>query len=170
MLNFQDQMFHLTLSLTWVLAFHWADSSAPYIWDIVVVLFTSWSWPGIAEPESEVFGWNRSRIPNNTGSKNRIFCPTPEIQLNHFFHHTFKLGIPVELVQFLLKLLLKHISCCAPRFLLTAKFHSLYVKESEIWEKSDILPPTPQPLTLGLLFVHMNCEAQGGIFVTTGQD
>jgi len=44
-------------------------------------------------------------------------------------------------VQFLLKLLLKQISCCAPRFplILRAKFHSLYVKESEI------LPPTPQP-------------------------
>jgi len=86
---------------------------------------------------------------------------TPDVQLDHFFHHTPKLGIPVETVQFLLKLLLKHICCCAPRFplILKAKLHSLYVKESEseIWkgrgwesesailEKSDILPPTPQP-------------------------
>jgi len=27
----------------------------------------------VAEPESEVFGWSRSRIPNNTGSRSRIF-------------------------------------------------------------------------------------------------
>jgi len=103
--------------------------------------------------ESEVFGW--SRIPNNTGSGSRIFCPTPtpDVQLDHFLHHTPKLGIPVEMVQFLLKLLLKQISCCVPRLplILTAKFHSLYVKESEseIWKcrsrESDILPLTPQP-------------------------
>ena len=73
--------------------------------------------------------------------------------------------IPVEMVQFLLKLLLNQVSCCAPRFplMLTAKFHYLYVKESEILEKvgvrnfgksaseilessePDISPPTPQP-------------------------
>jgi len=51
----------------------------------------------------KVFEW--SRIPNNTRS--RIFCPTPEIQINHFLHHTPKLGTPVEMIQFLLKLLLK---------------------------------------------------------------
>ena len=57
--------------------------------------------------ESEVFGC--SRIPHNTGSRSRIFCPipTPDVQLDHFLHHTPKLGIPVEMVQFLLKLLLK---------------------------------------------------------------
>ena len=55
--------------------------------------------------KSEVFGW--SRILNNTGSRSRIFCPTSEIQLDHFLHYTPKLGIPVETVQFLLKLLLK---------------------------------------------------------------
>jgi len=50
------------------------------------------------------------------------------------------------MVQFLLKLLLKQISCCAPRFplILTAKLPSLYVKELE----SGILPPTPQPCPL----------------------
>jgi len=61
------------------------------------------------------------------------------------------------MVQFLLKLLLKQISCCAPRipFISTAKFHSLHVKEPEILEsrshkfwkgrsrKSDILPSLP---------------------------
>jgi len=48
---------------------------------------------------------------NNTSSQSRsqIFCPTPtpEVQLDHFLHHTPKLGSPVEMVQFLLKLLLK---------------------------------------------------------------
>jgi len=33
--------------------------------------------------------------------------PTPEVQLDHFLHRTPKLGIPVEIVQFLLKLLWK---------------------------------------------------------------
>jgi len=106
--------------------------------------------------ESEVFGW--SRIPNNTRSWSRIFCPAPDVQMDHFLHHTPKLVIPVEVVQFLLKLWLKQ------RFLAVYHdfhwssqpiFHSLYVKESEIlgrsewdileWLESDILPPTPQP-------------------------
>ena len=57
--------------------------------------------------ESAVFGW--SRIPNNTTSRRRsqMFFPTPEVKLDHFWHHTPKLGIPVEVVQFHLKLLLK---------------------------------------------------------------
>ena len=57
--------------------------------------------------ESEIFGW--SRILNNTGSRSRIFCPTPtpEVELDHISHHTPKLGIPVEMAQFLLKRLLK---------------------------------------------------------------
>jgi len=75
------------------------------------------------------------------------------------------LEIPVEMVQFLLKLLLKQISCCAPPFplILTTKFHSLCVKESEleilerlesdILERSDlesgILPPILQPCLQG---------------------
>ena len=79
--------------------------------------------------ESEVFGWSR------------IFCPTPTVQLDHILHHTSKFGIPVEMVQFHMKLLLKqrilavhHNFCCvlvATKFL-TGKLHSLYVKESEI--------------------------------------
>jgi len=31
-----------------------------------------------------------------------FFCPTPEVQLDHFLHHTPKLGIRVEMAQFLL--------------------------------------------------------------------
>ena len=49
-----------------------------------------------------VGGFRWSRIPNNTGS--RIFCPTPDAQLGHVLHHTPKLGIPVEMVQFLSKI------------------------------------------------------------------
>jgi len=98
-----------------------------------------------------------------------FFCLTADVQLDPFLHHTPKLRIPVEFVQFLLKLLLKHISCRVPRFplILIAKFHPRYVKESEILlrseselfesrsreleseilerSESDILPPTPQP-------------------------
>jgi len=44
-----------------------------------------------------------------------FFCPTLEVQLDHFYT---KLGIPVEMLQFLLKLLLKQNSCFVPRFLL----------------------------------------------------
>jgi len=38
-----------------------------------------------------------------------FFCPiqTPDVQLDHFLHHTLKLGISVEMAQFILKLLLK---------------------------------------------------------------
>jgi len=93
------------------------------------------------------------RFLTTLGVKFGFFCPalTPDVQLDHSLHHTLKLGISVEMVQFLLDLLLKQISCCAPRFplILTAKFHSLHVKESEILERSelesDILPPTLQP-------------------------
>jgi len=54
--------------------------------------------------------------------------------LHHFLHHTPTLEIPVEMVQLLLKLLLQQMYFRAPRFLLllTAKLHSLYVKESEL--------------------------------------
>jgi len=31
-----------------------------------------------------------------------FFCPTPEVQLDHFLHHSPKLGIRVEMAQFLL--------------------------------------------------------------------
>jgi len=80
-----------------------------------------------------------------------FFCPIPNVQFDHFLHYTPKLGIPVAMVQFLLKRLLQQISCCAPRFplILAAKFHSLDVKESDSeilkWSETDILPPTPQP-------------------------
>ena len=81
--------------------------------------------------------WSRSR--------SRIFLFSSEsgsqVALDNFLHHTPKLGIPVEMAQFLLKLLLKQMSCCAPEFplFLTAIFHSVYVKESEseILERSE---------------------------------
>jgi len=70
----------------------------------------------------------------------RFFCPTPKDQLDHVLHHTPKLGIAVEMEQFLIKLLLKQIIIAvyhdfhwllvATKFL-AAKLYSLYVKESE---------------------------------------
>ena len=86
------------------------------------------------EPGLEVFGWSRSWIPNNTGSRVGVgfFCSTPDVQLVHFYNHPFKLGIPIGMVSFE-TFVETDISCCAPRFplILTATFHSLYVKESE---------------------------------------
>ena len=48
-------------------------------------------------------------FPTTLGVGVGFFCltPTPDVQLDHFLHHTPKLGIPVKMVQFLLKLLLK---------------------------------------------------------------
>jgi len=100
--------------------------------------------------ESEVFGWSRSRIPS------RIFCPTPtpDVQLDHFLNHTLKLAIPAEMLISFETFVETDISCCAPRFplILTAKFHSFYVKESEseILERAEsgILTPTPQSCLL----------------------
>ena len=91
---------------------------------------------GLRVAESEVFGWSWSRIPNNTGSRSRIFCPTPCAQLDHFLHHTPKLGKScwngtISFVTFVES----EIPCDVPRFslislILTVKFHSLYFKES----------------------------------------
>ena len=84
--------------------------------------------------ESEFLDGVGVRFLTTLGVGVGFFCaaPTPDVQLDCFLHHTPKLGISVEMVQFLLKFLLKQISCGA-RFplILTAKIHSLYVKESE---------------------------------------
>jgi len=77
------------------------------------------------------------------------FCcpiPTPQVKLDNFYITFFELGIPIEMVQFLMKLLLKqrilavyhdfHYVLVATKFL-TVKFHSGYVKESEIVERSE---------------------------------
>jgi len=76
----------------------------------------------VAEPESEVFGWSR------------IFLPDSGSPVGHFLHHTPKMGIPVEMVQFLLKLLLnerflavQHISNFIPFMLRSRKFWKLGV-------------------------------------------
>jgi len=52
--------------------------------------------------ESEDFGWSR----------NRILSPTPDVQLDDFLHHIPKLGIPVEMVQLLLKLVETYFLLC----------------------------------------------------------
>ena len=46
-----------------------------------------------------------------TGSQSRTFCPTPDVQLDQFFHHTPKLCIPVEMIQFLWKRIQKLLLC-----------------------------------------------------------
>jgi len=38
-----------------------------------------------SEPEPEVFGWSRSRIPNNTGSRSRIFLSESGCSIGSFF-------------------------------------------------------------------------------------
>jgi len=59
------------------------------------------------------------------------------------------------MVQFLLKLSLKQRFLAVSQFplILRDKFHSFYVKESEILERSesDLVPPTPQPWFRGEL-------------------
>ena len=63
-----------------------------------------------------------------------FFCPTSDVHLDHFLHHTPKLGILGEMVISFETFVETEISCCAPRFplILTAKLHSLYVKESGV--------------------------------------
>jgi len=54
------------------------------------------------------------------------FCsPTVEVQLNHFLHHTPMLGIRIEMVQFLLKLLLKQNSFGVAGFPLIANCYEI---------------------------------------------
>jgi len=110
----------------------------------------------VFQPGLRIRSCKESGFLATLGVRVRFLCLilTPGVQLDHFLYHTLKLGIPVEMVQFLLKLLLKQISCCAPQFplILTAKFDSLYVKESEILERSDIFPPTPQPWFQFMMF------------------
>jgi len=78
--------------------------------------------------------------------------PTPEVQLDHFLHHTPKLGIPAKMVQFFMKLLLKQHFYFIPQFPLCVGCYKilnsqkprfihimLTESESEILERSDIL-------------------------------
>ena len=62
---------------------------------------------------------------SNTTSPSRIFGPTPKVQLNHFLHHIPKLGIPVEMVQFILTLIETENSCCLPRFPLVTSCYKI---------------------------------------------
>ena len=85
--------------------------------------------------------------------RSRIFLSDSKCPIGSFLHHTPKLGIPVEMVQFLLKPLLKqrffavHHGChwfWQPNFI-PFMLRSLESEISERSERSDILPPTPQP-------------------------
>ena len=84
-------------------------------------------WTRVAE--SEVFGW--SRITNNTGRRSRIFCPTPYVHLDHFYITLLNLEFLLKWYNFFWNR--DFLLCRLPRFplILTAKFNSLYVKESE---------------------------------------
>jgi len=52
-----------------------------------------------------------SKVAGSSGIGGFCSTPTPEVQLDHFLLHTPKLGIHVEMVQFL-KLLLKRFLLC----------------------------------------------------------
>jgi len=54
-----------------------------------------------------------------------FFCPTPKGQLDNFLHHILKLGFPVEMVQFLIKLVETDNSCCVPRFPLSVRCYKI---------------------------------------------
>jgi len=72
----------------------------------------------------------RSRIPTNTGSRSRIFCPTPDVQSDHFYITLLNWGFLLNCTISFETFVETNISYCAPRFplILPAKFHSLYVK------------------------------------------
>ena len=57
-----------------------------------------------------------------------LFCRTPQVQLDHFLHHTPKLGISLEMVVGTISFetfFEADISCCAPRFPLTANSYKI---------------------------------------------
>ena len=86
--------------------------------------------------------------------------PTLDVQLDHFLHHTHKLGIPVEIVKISFETFVEtdFLLCTKFPLILTDKFYSLDVKESELgveiletrsrkfWKgQLGISPPTTQP-------------------------
>ena len=110
-------------------------------------------WKGLLArvAESEVFVW--SRIPNNTRSRSRIFLSDSDSgsPIGSFFTSCWNGTISSISFETFIE---TENSCYVPRFplsvatkLLTSKLHSRCVKESasENLERSDILPPTPQP-------------------------
>ena len=63
--------------------------------------------------------------------------PDSEVQWDHILHHTPKLGIPFEIVQFLLKLLLKHNSWCVTRFPLIASRYEIVDSQTSLTLESE---------------------------------
>ena len=134
-----------------------------HIWLNTWIWWEGFWWGPWARPPS-IRRWSESQASEVLGGVGFLttlgvgvgfFCrtPTPEVQLDHFLHHTPNLGIHVEMVglQFLLKLLLKQIILSVyhdlhwllvATKLLTVKRHSLHVKEWEL--ETEILPPTQQ--------------------------
>ena len=74
-----------------------------------------------------------------------FFCPTPtpDVQLNHFYIRLLNREFLLKWYNTFETFVETEFSCCIPRFplILTAKFHSLCVKESEleILERSEML-------------------------------
>jgi len=100
-----------------------------------------WQGRSRSRKESDVNRWSCNRIPNYTRNRSRIclFDVDSGSSIGSvFLHRTPKFGIPVEMVQFLLRLFLKQNSSCVLRFPLStscykivdSRNHSLYVKES----------------------------------------
>ena len=102
----------------------------------------------------------QSRIPENIGSRDRIFYPTPEVRLNHLLHRTHNLRILIraywngtitfetfiETYSRILAVYHDFHWLLVAKKLLTAKLHSRHVKVGNLERsESDILPPTTQP-------------------------
>ena len=85
--------------------------------------------PGLwsrSRKESDVFGGVGFLTTVGVGVV--FFCPTstPEVQLDYFLHHTPTLGIPVEMVQFHIKLAETENSCCVPRFPFSVSCYKIF--------------------------------------------
>ena len=66
------------------------------LWQMINYLLTT---PVVSRvAELEVLGG--VRFLTTLGAGVRFFCPTPGVELDHFLYHTPKLGIPIEMVQF----------------------------------------------------------------------
>ena len=142
--------------------------------------------PGLwSRKESEVFGWSGILKTLSVGAvvgffircNLRIFYPTPAVALNHFLHRTPKLGIltrdcwhgTISFETFLKQRILAvyhdfHWLLFGTK-LLTAKFYSRYVKESEL----DVLPPSPQPWLHPWLFKKRGQRVAEVILIAVSQ-
>ena len=70
-----------------------------------------------------------------------FFCPTPNAQVDHFLHHTPKMGILGKMIQFLLQFVETIIPSCVPRFPLILSQISFILWSRKFWKfaESEIL-------------------------------